>query len=190
MQYDGSRTILQRLKEQAAALELFVLHAIGKLPIHSARVGALRFFGAKIHTTATIYHGFEVRSARRLQIGARTTVGNRAILDARGGLIIASDVNLSTEVHIWTAQHDADSTNFAYTAKPVVIEKRAWISSRVTILPGVHIGEGAVVASGAVVTRDVPPFSKVGGVPARQIGTRNSDLNYSLPPRKRKAPLW
>ena len=52
------------------------------------------------------------------------------------------------------------------------IGEYAWICSRSIILPGVKVGEGAVVASGAVVTKDVPPYTIVGGVPAKVIGKR------------------
>lgn len=50
-----------------------------------------------------------------------------------------------------------------------------WIGSRVTILRGVQIGDGAVIAAGAVVTKDVPPYTIAGGVPARPIRRRFSD---------------
>ncbi len=62
----------------------------------------------------------------------------------------------------------------------VVIGDRAYVATRSTILPGVTIGEGAVVAAGAVVTKDVAPFTIVGGVPARFIGERPRDLDYVL----------
>lgn len=51
----------------------------------------------------------------------------------------------------------------------VIIEKDVWIGANVTILSGVHIGRGATVAAGAVVNKDVPPYSIVGGVPAKFI---------------------
>ena len=56
----------------------------------------------------------------------------------------------------------------------IEIHDRAWIGSRVLILKGVTIGEGAVVAAGSVVTRNVPPFTIVGGNPARVIRERGA----------------
>jgi acetyltransferase-like isoleucine patch superfamily enzyme len=101
-------------------------------------------------------------------------------MDARGGLKIGSHCNISAEAAIWTAEHDIQSPEFAMTQAPVVIGDRAWICFRATVLPGVNIGEGSVVAAGAVVTRDVPPFSLAGGVPARVVGKRAGNLIYQL----------
>jgi acetyltransferase-like isoleucine patch superfamily enzyme len=49
----------------------------------------------------------------------------------------------------------------------VIIEKDVWIGANVTILAGVHVGRGATIAAGGVVNKDVPPYSIVGGVPAK-----------------------
>lgn len=54
----------------------------------------------------------------------------------------------------------------------IVVDNDAWIGYGVTIMSGVHIGQGAVVAAGAVVTKDVPPYAIVGGVPAKVIKYR------------------
>lgn len=79
-----------------------------------------------------------------------------------------------------TAEHDIDDPYFVGTEAPVHIGDYAWISSRATILPGVRIGNGAVVAAGAVVTKDVPDYTVVGGVPAKLIGVRNNQLKYEI----------
>lgn len=184
------RPLRSALRRHLADLEMASIHVIGTLPVHGLRAAAARAWGATIHPTVTIYHGWEVRGSRTLAIGARSSIGNDAILDARGGLTIGEDVNLSTGVHIWTGQHDWNSPDFAYVAAPVAVGNRVWLSARVTVLPGVRIGEGAVVAAGAVVTRDVPPYALAAGVPAKVIGERRRDLRYRLPDRRRKQWWW
>lgn len=57
---------------------------------------------------------------------------------------------------------------------PVVIEDDVWCGANVTILKGVTIGRGSVVAAGAVVTKSFPPYSIIGGVPAKLIKMRFS----------------
>ena len=56
--------------------------------------------------------------------------------------------------------------------KDVIIESDVWIGSNVTILKGVTIGKGSIVAAGAVVTKSCPPYSVVGGIPAKVIKQR------------------
>ncbi|MCX4175796.1 DapH/DapD/GlmU-related protein [Paraburkholderia madseniana] len=55
---------------------------------------------------------------------------------------------------------------------PIDIEEDCWLGARVTVLGGVTIGKGSVIAAGSVITRDVPPFSIVAGVPGRVVGSR------------------
>lgn len=62
---------------------------------------------------------------------------------------------------------DAHALNGNRNTKPVIIKDHVWIGTRVTILSGVTVGEGSVIAAGAVVKDDVPPYSLVGGVPAK-----------------------
>ena len=54
----------------------------------------------------------------------------------------------------------------------IVIDNDVWIGYEAVIMAGVHIGNGAIIAARAVVTKDVPPYTIVGGVPARPIRTR------------------
>lgn len=171
-------------------VELVGLALCSHMPLHVLRTSALRAFGARIGTGATFYHGFQVRAARKLRVGARSSIGDGAILDARGGLTLGQDVNLSTRVQIWTAQHDWRSPEFAFVSAPVVIGDRAWLGPNSIVLPGSTIGEGAVVAAGAVVRGSVEPYTLVGGVPARKLGDRPPELRYRLASSRNKPWGW
>lgn len=62
----------------------------------------------------------------------------------------------------------------------VVVGENVWIGDKATILPGVHIGNGAVVGANAVVTKDVPPFCVVGGIPAKILHcVKENDLSVN-----------
>jgi len=156
---------------------------VGRVPVRRLRTALLRGLGLDADPSATVYGWLEVRNPKRVHIGARSVIGRHAILDGRAADIwIGSDVTLSDDVAIWTAQHDPRSPTFAVDVAPVTIGDHAWLSMRCTVLPGVSVGEGAVVAAHAVVTRDVAPWTIVGGVPARLIAERPPGMTYRLPP--------
>lgn len=130
--------------------------------------------------------GFQVRKLSDIRIGHTTNINPNCMFDSRGGqIIIGNYVDIAPEVNIWTLEHDPQDPDFKTKGGPVYIGNFAWIGNRVTILPEVTIGEGAVVATGAVVTKDVEPWTIVGGVPAKVIGTRNKNQN----PRKPYKPF-
>lgn len=178
------------LGRRRSAIEMAVIRLTQWVPIHKVRVAVIRFLGAQIAHSAVIYHGYQIRAPRKLVIGSNTSIGDGAILDARGGLVIGSNVNFSTDVHIWTAQHDWRSPDFAYEQERVVIEDRVWLGPRTTLLPGTIVREGAVVAAGAVVKGEVAAFTLVGGVPARRIADRPHELDYTLTTPERKTWWW
>lgn len=98
----------------------------------------------------------------------------------QGPLRIGRHVLMGPDVIIYTRGHETTRTDVPMSAqgdtapRAVAIEDDVWIGARVIILPGVTIGRGSVLAAGSVVTHDVPPYSVVGGVPARVITSRAS----------------
>jgi acetyltransferase-like isoleucine patch superfamily enzyme len=154
--------------------------AMGHVPSARLRHGFYRVvLGVRIAPGARINGRAEIRWGD-VQIGSNTIVGHDAILDGRGGLELGRAVNLSSEVAIWTLQHDPQDPDFGARAGRVVVGDRAWLSFRATVLPGVTIGEGAVVAANATVTKDVAPYAVVAGTPATPIGQRTRELRYPL----------
>ncbi len=176
----SSGSWLRLPKAYARSLLQLGLSLLAYVPSHALRKAGLRCYGARIASNALVYHGLWIFAPWKLTIGRSSVIGDHVIMDARAGLTIGDNVNLSTNVAIWTGQHDYQAPDFGYKEAPVRICDYAWLCFRATILPGVTVGEGAVVAACAVVTRDVPPFSVVAGNPARVIGTRNRDLRYDL----------
>ncbi len=140
-------------------------------------------FRVRTEKNVVLHYGAEIRSHALLSIGEGTIIGGKALLDARNGITIGKNVNFSKNVTIYTEQHDHRDPYFrceTQQKRPVIIGDRVWVGPNVLILHSVTIGEGAVVAGGAVVTKDVPPYAIVAGVPAKVIGERNHDLQYTF----------
>ncbi|KAF1688289.1 acyltransferase [Pseudoxanthomonas taiwanensis] len=114
-----------------------------------------------------------------LSIGNCCTVNRYCYLDNRGGIDIGNNVNISHDCRIYTMGHDINDPYARTISGRVVIGDNAWLFPGVRIMPGVTIGEGAVIYPGSLVTRDVPPFAIMAGVPARQVGVRNGEILYS-----------
>lgn len=96
-------------------------------------------------------------------------LNNNAKISCFEKITIGEDVKISEEVIIRDSDNHSIIKEGYQKTKPIHIGNHVWIGLRVTILKGVTIGDGAVIAAGAVVTKDVPPNTLVGGVPAAVI---------------------
>ncbi|MCR4666576.1 MAG: acyltransferase [Desulfovibrio sp.] len=150
--------------------------------------GSVRF-----STRLTLSH------CRNISLGPQVRIGTGVFLTAcNGSIILGERVALSPNVHISAddgeivlgactavgpgtvlraANHAFALRNIpimdqGHTRGRIVIEEDVWIGANCVLTPDVHIGKGAIVGAGAVVTRDVPPYSIVAGVPATVIGVR------------------
>ncbi|KAK6495861.1 Maltose acetyltransferase [Arthrobotrys musiformis] len=112
--------------------------------------------------------------------GYNITLGSGVLIDPGCTIIDTCSVTIKARtligpnVNIYSGTRPLDprtrnGTKGPESGKPVTIEEDCWVAGNVTILPGVKIGRGATVGAGAVVTRDVPPFTVVGGNPAKVI---------------------
>ncbi|MDA4113031.1 MAG: acyltransferase [Thaumarchaeota archaeon] len=133
----------------------------------------------KVGKECVIRRGVYLGSPNELELGDGSFLG-RASLYCTGGVRIGKNVNVSDGAVIITAKHDVNSPTFEAKYAPITIEDWAWIATNAIVLAGITIGEGAVVAAGAVVTKDVAPYSVVGGNPAKVIGERKKQpFDYS-----------
>ena len=95
----------------------------------------------------------------------------------QGGISIGDGALIGHNVVLATLNHDQNPANRgALHPAPIVIGRNVWIGANAVVLAGVTVGDGAIIAAGAVVTKDVPPNTVVGGVPAKIIKTITEEI--------------
>src|SRR5438067_11119837 len=154
---------------------------IAQLPSHQLRLrfyrGIMRYAIAR-HSFIFMGAHFDCRGG--FSLGDHSVINERCRLDNRGTLRIGSNVSVSSEVCILTADHDPQSESFTGRNRAVEIADYVFVVTRAVILPGCKIGRGAFVAAASAVTKDVEPFTIVAGNPARPIGRRPQNIEYEL----------
>ena len=117
--------------------------------------------------------------AKDIKLGDNSGIGRNSIVSNK--TTIGNNVMMGPEVLIYTRNHEFNDINVPMCEqgfqefKPVVIEDYVWIGARVIILPGVKIGHGSILGAGAVITKDVEPYSIMGGNPAKKINSRGNN---------------
>ena len=125
---------------------------------------------------------FSFTNPSNMYLGNDVFIADGAVFSASlASITIGNKVMFGPQVMIRTGNHNTrEIGRYMFDVKnkredddlPVRIEDDVWVGARVIILKGVTIGKGSIIAAGAVVSRDVPPYSIAGGVPAKVIKMR------------------
>lgn len=125
--------------------------------------------GESIDESFHMFPPFYSDFGRNLHFGKNVFVNAGCHFQDQGGVFIGDGALIGHNVVFATIDHDLDPTSRMNHYAPIHVGSHVWIGANAVITKGVTIGDGAVVAAGAVVTRDVPPMTVVGGVPAKII---------------------
>ena len=135
-------------------------------------------FGYQVPSSFRVFPPFYTDFGKNITVGEGVFINACCHFQDHGGVIIGDGCQIGHNVVFATLNHGLppEERQTTYPA-PIVLGRNVWVGSNATILPGMTIGDNAVVGAGAVVTKDVPPYTIVGGVPAKEIRKRfNSDM--------------
>lgn len=150
-------------------------------------INALSYKGVEIGDNFTLgkYAIIECTGVLRnvgssLKIGNNVGINHYCFIGVRGDIEIGDNVIFGPRVNIFSENHNFDSLEVpikhqGVTKDRTVIGSDIWIGANVSIMSGVTIGDGCVIAAGSVVTKDVPAYSVIGGVPAKILKNRKSN---------------
>jgi acetyltransferase-like isoleucine patch superfamily enzyme len=158
----GHGTVISKADQILNPERIFIGERVGIA--HGARLDAWLEFGGRPY-------------AGEIHIGDRTSIQPYFHLAAAAPLHIGHDVLIASHVYISDHDHQFSEPNLHVAYQPLAVEpvqigNYVWIGENVVILKGVTVGDNAVLGANSVVTKDVPPYAVVGGVPARIIKYR------------------
>jgi acetyltransferase-like isoleucine patch superfamily enzyme len=141
------------------------------IPLQTAFYSFLGFL--KLRQKVTAFGCFAVGNGSNIKIGNNVRINRGVYLLGRNRIEIGNHVVFSAETMVLDTGLDVEAfmkgaTN-THTESFVKIEDYVWIGARAMILPGVTVGHHSVIAAGSVVSKDVAPYTMVGGVPAEKL---------------------
>jgi acetyltransferase-like isoleucine patch superfamily enzyme len=151
----------------ASSVELdgdVVIHHPDLVNLYGCRIGS----GSRIGTFVEVQRGAVI--GKNCKISSHSFICEGVTIE--DGVFIGHGVMFTNDTYPRAVNMDGSlQTDADWSVVPITIKKHASVGSNATLLAGVTVGEGALVGAGAVVTKDVPAFAIVAGVPAKIIGT-------------------
>ena len=171
------KTELTHYREKKPKLLMLLMWRLIGTPLfhvlpNGGRILLLRLFGAKIGKACLFYRTIKIYAPWNLEIGDAVCIGPRTDIYNKGRVKMGCGIIVSQDAYLCTASHDITDPRMRLVLKPITISDDVWVAAKASILPGVTIGVGSVVGACAVVTKDVDPWTVVGGNPARFINKR------------------
>lgn len=162
----------RRLKRAFWGFVWLVLFRPSPRPFFAWRRALLRAFGARIAKGAHPYPSARIWAPWNLVMHEDSCLADEVDCYCVDTITVGRRAIVSQRAFLCSASHDFRDPAFPLVTGAILIGDEAWVAAEAYVGPGVRIGEGAVVAARATVTRDVAPWTIVGGMPARSIGTR------------------
>lgn len=150
----------------------------GKITLISfSKLGKLRI---KLSKGSFLKENLIIQGSGRFELGENSYLSSYCVIGVNEYISIGKDVMIADAVSIRDTNHNFKNINIPMRnqgihTSPIIIKDNVWIGYGAVINKGVTIGQGAIIGANAVVTKDVPEFAIVGGVPAKIIKYRNSD---------------
>ena len=132
----------------------------------------LRLFGAKLSSTAVVYSSTRIYAPWNLEMGHHSCLADEVDCYNVAPVTIGDNTTVSQKSYLCTASHDITKPNLPLIVSPIHIEDQVWVGADAFIGMGVTVGQGSVVGARASVYKDVPPWTVVGGNPAKKIKER------------------
>jgi putative colanic acid biosynthesis acetyltransferase WcaF len=136
-------------------------------PLNSWRLFWLKLFGAIIHGKPFVHQRARIQIPWNLTLHDAACVGDRANLYTLGPIEICRGATIAQEAYLSTGTHDFSHPSRPLLTAKITIGNMAFLGARVFVMPGVSIGEHSIVGACSVVTKNIPPFSRFAGNPAK-----------------------
>lgn len=140
--------------------------------IRRPRIIMLNLFGAKIANNCYIHRNANIESPWNLTMGNLSHIGENCNVQCLNKIVIEEKCTIGRDCRLLTGSHNIDSLTFEMTTKPIIIKSGTWLTTGVSVMPGVVIGEFSVAYVNSLITKNIEPFSVIGGSPAQFIRKR------------------